>query len=83
MDPGRARGEQLLALAGGVGDAEQRLGLGVAAELLPSPSSSSSGIEASQSSQIRATWPKLAIGITPGMIGTSIPRSRAAATKSK
>ena len=28
---------------------------------------------ASQRSQIRATWPKLVIGITPGMIGTVDP----------
>ena len=41
------------------------------------------GIEASQRSQIRFVCAKLATGITPAMIGTSIPVSRAAATKSK
>ena len=82
MDPGRAAREQLLALLRGVGHAEQRLGLRVAAQR-QHRASRSSGIVASQSLQIRATWPKLVIGITPGMIGTSIPISRAAATKSK
>ena len=38
---------------------------------------------ASQRSQIRFVWAKLATGITPARIGTSIPGSRAAATKSK
>ena len=45
--------------------------------------SSRGGIEASQSSQIRFVWAKLATGMTPATIGTSIPRARAAATKSK
>ena len=35
--------------------------------------SSRGGIEASQSSQIRFVWAKLATGMTPAMIGTSIP----------
>ena len=42
----------------------------------PSDSSASSsgfGIVASQSSQVRLTWPRLTIGTIPGMIGTSMP----------
>ncbi len=45
--------------------------------------SSGAGIEASQSEQIRCVWAKVPTGITPAMIGTSIPIARAAATKSK
>ena len=45
--------------------------------------SSGAGIEASQRLQIRFVWAKLATGITPARIGTSIPRARAARTKSK
>ena len=82
VDPRRARDQELRALLRRVGDAELELALRV----VPAASkaaSSGAGIEASQSSQIRFVWAKLPTGITPAMIGTSIPIARAAATKSK
>ena len=72
--PGRARDQQLGALLRRVGDAELELGLLVASRGARTHLRGGTGSRRRRGSQIRFVWAKLATGITPGMIGTSIPR---------
>ncbi len=80
--PGRAARQQIGALERRVGDAE----LCDRFRVVGAPSSSrssSAGIVAPHISVKRLIWPKLVIGMMPGMIGTSMPAARAPSTKSK
>ena len=83
VDARHAGEQQLSALLGGVGDAELELGPLVSARGAEGgfqPARDRGVAEARRSALV---WAKLATGITPARIGTSIPRARAAATKSK
>ena len=81
MDPRRAVGEQVGALQRRVGDAEvgHRVRLvGAQLEL----AQQLGGIDAPHMPVIRLICPKSVTGMIPGMIGTSMPVSRARATNS-
>ena len=81
MDAGRALGQQLGRLGGGVGDAE----LGDRARIvLAAPrarAAARSGMRAPQSAVSRSIWAMLVIGMIPGSTGTSMPPARRRSTK--
>ncbi len=83
MDPRRSRGEQLGALQRRVRDAEVEHRLGVLAARVQLFAQPRRGSLAPHIAAIRSTWPTCVIGITPGMIGTSMPAPRARSRNSK